>query len=52
MVYFFGLEFRTQLGDKYSTAAPVQLRQCGALSSLIKKAYKRSPLATASTLKP
>ncbi|MBT2557401.1 hypothetical protein J7E24_06360, partial [Hymenobacter sp. ISL-91] len=38
---FSGLEFRTNLWDKYSTAAPAQLRQYGPLSNVVRKAYKR-----------
>ena len=37
---FFGLEFRTQLWDKFSTAAPAQRRQYGALFNTARKAYK------------
>lgn len=37
---FSGLEFRTHLWDKYSTAAPAQLRRYGALSNTARKAYK------------
>ena len=45
-------EFRQALRDKYSTAAPVQQRQFGTLSNVVRKAYKRSPPAMASTPKP
>ncbi|SHL93491.1 hypothetical protein [Hymenobacter psychrotolerans] len=38
---FSGLEFRTTLWDRYSTAAPAQLRQYGLLSSVVRKAYNR-----------
>ena len=38
---FSGLAFRTELWDKYSTAAPAQLRQYGPLSNVVRKAYKR-----------
>ena len=38
---FSGLEFRTDLRDKYSTAAPAQLRQYGPLSNVVRKAYER-----------
>ena len=38
---FSGQEFRTDLWDKYSTAAPAQQRQYGALSNVVSKAYKR-----------
>ena len=37
---FSGLEIRTNLWDKYSTAAPVQQRPYGALSNTARKAYK------------
>jgi len=48
---FSGLEFRTNLWHKYSTAAPAQLRQYGAQSSVVRKAYKRSPTGTDPTPK-
>ena len=38
---FSGQEFRTNLWDKYSTAAPAQLRPYGLLSNAVRKAYKR-----------
>ena len=38
---FSGLAFRTELGDKYATAAPAQLRPYGPLSNVVRKAYKR-----------
>lgn len=36
----FGPEHCALLWDKYSTAAPAQLRQYGALSSVVRKAYR------------
>ena len=38
---FSGLAFRTELGDKYATAAPAPLRPYGPLSNVVRKAYKR-----------
>jgi len=48
---FSGLEFRTDLWDQYSTAAPAQRRQYGALSNTARKAYKAYSCVTASTQK-
>ena len=36
----FTVELRQHLWDKYFTAAPGQLRQYGALSNKVRKAYK------------
>ena len=38
---FFGLEFHMHLRNKYSTAAPGQLRQYGPLSNVVRRANKR-----------
>jgi len=46
---FSGLEFRTNLWDKYSTAAPAQRRQYGALSNT---ARKPTSLATRYSINP